>query len=184
MTPPTKFAHAVFGTHRYREMVRFYETVFESTIQSQSEKYTFMTYDEEHHRHAIVNLGPAPEGHVDRQPGAAGLRHLAYTWDTIPDLMSVYRRVRDELGVRPVISTKHGPTLSMYYEDPDGNRLEFQVDLLDPEQSNEFMATEAFAANPLGEPFDPEELCRGLDAGEPIEDHVLRSDQPRVSIPV
>jgi hypothetical protein len=46
------------------------------------------------------------------------------------------------------------------------------------------MATDAFAANPLGEPFDPEELCRRLDAGEPIEDLVLRSDQPRVPIPL
>jgi catechol-2,3-dioxygenase len=164
-------------------MVQFYMTVFEAKIQSQNSTYTFMTYDEEHHRHAFVNLGPMPEGGSEKASGA-GLRHLAYTWDSIEDLMGVYRHVRDELGVRPVISTKHGPTLSMYYEDPDRNRLEFQVDLLDPDQANEFMATDAFIANPLGEPFDPEELCRRLDSGEPFDDLVLRSDQPQVPLSI
>ena len=49
---------------------------------------------------------------------------------------------------------------------------------------NEFMATEAFAADPRGEPFDPDELCRCLESREPIEDLVLRSDQTKVPIPV
>ena len=71
----------------------------------------------------------------------------------------------------------HGPTLSMYYADPDGNQLEFQIDLLEPDAANEFIHSPAFAANPVGEQFDPEELARRIDAREPVDDLVFRSDQ-------
>ena len=85
----------------------------------------------------------------------AGLLHLAYTWDDLAGLVGVYKRVRDELDVRPRTCLRHGPTLSMYYADPDGNQLEFQIDLLEPDAANEFMRGPAFAANPIGVVFDP-----------------------------
>jgi hypothetical protein len=53
---------------------------------------------------------------------------------------------------RPI---RHGPTLSLYYRDPDGNQLEFQIDLLAPEAANDFLRGEAFKANPIGEPSIP-----------------------------
>jgi hypothetical protein len=46
------------------------------------------------------------------------------------------------------------------------------------EQANAFMAGPAFDANPIGEPFDPEELVRRFEAGEAVDDLVFRSDQP------
>jgi hypothetical protein len=44
---------------------------------------------------------------------------------------------------------RHGPTLSMYYADPDDNQLEFQIDLLDADAANAIMRSAAFAANPI-----------------------------------
>jgi hypothetical protein len=67
-------------------------------------------------------------------------------------------------------------TLSLYYADPDGNLMELQVDLLDADRANEFMAGPAFDANPVGEPFDPEELAAHWNAGQDVTDIVLRSD--------
>jgi hypothetical protein len=52
-------------------------------------------------------------------------------------------------------------TLSLYYRDPDGNGLEFQIDLMRADDANEFMSGPAFAANPIGEPFDPARCAAG-----------------------
>lgn len=60
--------------------------------------------------------------------------------------------------------------MSIYYEDPDGNQIETQVDSFeDPEEATKFMASEEFAENPIGVDFDPEELIRMLQAGESEE---------------
>ena len=75
---------------------------------------------------------------------------------------------------RPV---RHGPTLSLYYRDPDHNGLEFQVDLLEAEDANRFMRGPAFAANPIGEPFDPDALATRLAQDKPVNDLIFRSDQ-------
>jgi hypothetical protein len=52
----------------------------------------------------------------------------------------------------------------MYYQDPDKNMMEFQIDL-------------AFAANPVGESFDPDQLAARFDSGEPVDDLIFRSHQ-------
>jgi hypothetical protein len=70
----------------------------------------------------------------------------------------------------------------MYYADPDGNLMEFQIDVLEPEAANEFMGGPAFEANPIGEKFDPDELAARFDAGEPVEEIVFRSDQAPVPL--
>ena len=55
----------------------------------------------------------------------------------------------------------------MYYKDLDGNTLETQVDNFDTsEEATDFMMSQAFADNALGVDFDPEDLCRRVDAGE------------------
>lgn len=55
----------------------------------------------------------------------------------------------------------------MYYVDPDGNHLEFQVDSVDTnEETSAYLASEEFKANPFGVDFDPEELVRRLQSGE------------------
>jgi hypothetical protein len=39
------------------------------------------------------------------------------------------------------------------------------------------MSGPAFAANPIGEPFDPEALAARLAQGKPVNDLIFRSDQ-------
>ena len=39
------------------------------------------------------------------------------------------------------------------------------------------MSAPAFAANPIGEPFDPEALAARLAQGKPVNDLIFRSDQ-------
>ncbi len=181
MTAPSKFAHVVYNTHRYREMIDWYATVFEARIAHGDDRLTFMTYDDEHHRFAFANMGPLPDDAPKPRMGrGVGVNHVAYTWDELSDLMELYKRLKAH-DIVPVTPIKHGMTLSMYYADPDGNLMEFQVDLMEPDAANEFMGSEAFDANPIGEKFDPDELLTVYESGESIDDMVFRSDQVAAS---
>lgn len=60
----------------------------------------------------------------------------------------------------------HGPTTSIYYQDPDGNNIETQVDNLPVDEATALMGSEEFAQNPIGVDFDPEELIEKLKRGE------------------
>ena len=56
--------------------------------------------------------------------------------------------------------------------------MEFQIDLMDLKTASDFMGSRTFAANPIGEPFDPEELVARYESGKPVDDLIFRSDQP------
>ena len=74
------------------------------------------------------------------------------------------------LGIEPVLTADHGPTTSLYYQDPDGNSVELLVDNFgDWESSKNYMETsQDFAAKPFGSYVDPERLIAARDAGVPV----------------
>lgn len=181
MAAPSKFAHVVYNTHRYDEMIAWYLNVFEARVQHRDDRLAFLTYDEEHHRFAFANLGPLPaDPPAPRLGKGAGVNHVAYTWRDLGEFVALYKRLKAG-GIVPVRPIRHGLTLSMYYADPDGNLMEFQIDVLEPDAANAFMAGPAFGANPVGEPFDPDELAARFDAGASVDEVVFRSDQTPVA---
>ena len=177
MTAPSSFCHVVYKTHRYNEMIEWYQRVFEARIQHRDNRLCFLAYDDEHHRMAFVNLGPGEAKNGSAPQNIPGVHHVAYAWQNLGELVDTYKRLKS-YGVLPTRPIRHGLTLSLYYDDPDGNSMEFQIDTMTPEQANAFMAGPAFDKNPVGEPFDPEELVRRYEAGETVDDLVFRSDQP------
>ena len=56
MVKPVKFAHVVYQTRRYEEMLAWYRAVFEAEVFHQDAALAFLTYDDEHHRFAFANL--------------------------------------------------------------------------------------------------------------------------------
>ena len=65
----------------------------------------------------------------------------------------------------------------MYYQDPDGNQLETQVDNFEnPDDATAMMAGPEFEENALGADFDPEELCAAVERGEDEEMLKKRKD--------
>src|SRR5437867_5332597 len=176
MPAPSKFAHVVYQTHRFEEMVDWYLRVFEATIRHKDDKLAFLSYDDEHHRMAFLNLGPIANGAAPKKAQGVGVHHVAYTWKDLGELVDTYKRLKG-YGVLPAVPIRHGLTLSLYYQDPDGNMMEFQIDLMGMKEADEFMRGPAFAANPVGEPFDPAELAARYDEGKPVDDLVFRSDQ-------
>ncbi|MGN5478179.1 VOC family protein [Cupriavidus basilensis] len=150
-------------TSRYHEVVQYYTNLLCAHLSFANDVLTFLTYDEEHHRIAVLNVPDLAE----QQAGVAGVHHVAFTYDSLADLIANYERAK-ELGIEPVWCTNHGPTTSFYYRDPDGNQLELQVENFDTiEESTKFFYSPEFAENPIGVDLDPSELARRFHAGEP-----------------
>lgn len=178
---PAKFAHVVYRTRRFEEMMRWYETVFGARVQYQNPGLAFLTYDEEHHRFAFANMSLfQPEGTETQRQGAIGVDHVAYTYSSIRDLLETFE-VLKVAGIRPYWAVHHGITASLYYADPDGNQMEFQVDSFsDGDEATAFMR-EYFAVNPVGVEFDPEDWLARLRAGALESEFLVRTAHEPVS---
>ena len=179
---PTSFAHVVYRTYRFEQMLDWYMKVFCGKVQYQSPVIAFVTYDEEHHRVALLNLGilkgpsdaATPRGHP-------GVDHVAYGFASLRDLLGKYAELKEK-GVMPYWCVHHGITVSLYYADPDGNQMEFQADsYTSNEEANAFMYGPHFEANPIGVEFDPDDMRERLKAGESEAALLLRAQHLPVS---
>jgi len=169
---PRSMAHVVLKTPDIKRMSAYYKTFLGAHASWESDQLAFLTYDEEHHRIALIHI----PGLKPKDQRSAGMDHIAFTYASMTDLLTAYKQ-RKALGILPMWSTNHGPTTSMYYEDPDGNRLETQVDNFDTaEETNAFMASPEFAKNPIGTDIDPEDLIRRIENGEPESELKKRVD--------
>jgi catechol-2,3-dioxygenase len=176
---PKQLAHIVRRTTRFDELVAWYLTVLGAEVVHGDDMLAFLTYDEEHHRIAIAKI----PGLEEQQPFAAGTDHVAFTYATLGDLLYTYERLRRE-DIEPFWCINHGPTVSMYYKDPDGSRVELQVDTMPTAESiDAWMRSGEFAANPIGVVFDPEDLLARYRAGEPFETLVMRPKLPQGMTP-
>ena len=178
---PQRLAHVVFKTPRPQEMIDWYTRTLDAVLVFRDKRVAFLTYDEEHHRIALVTV-PAPL----RLPARVwklhrkvfGVDHVAFTYPSLEALVANHRRLVDH-GITPVWCINHGPTTSMYYEDPDGNRLELQVDNFDSNEAlMDWIGGGEFDSNPIGVEFDPDVLERLVRAGVPRAELIRRGSAP------
>lgn len=183
MVRPVKFAHVVYMTRRYDEMIAWYRDVFEAEVVYENPAFAFLTYDDEHHRFAFANLDLLKPGGSSRDDrGEIGVNHVAYTYGSVGDLLDTYKRLK-KAGIHPYWPVHHGTTLSLYYADPDGNRMEFQVDCGTVVEATALMRTPAFADNPVGVSYDPDALLARFEGGEPEDSLLAMPAGPPSSIP-
>ena len=178
---PHKFAHVVYRTRRFEEMLAWYQAVFGAHVQHQDPALAFLTYDDEHHRFAFVNLGVIDPQHTETdKQGLIGVDHVAYTYASLDQLLDHYDQLKAK-AIHPYWCVHHGITVSMYYADPDGNQMEFQVECFDSnDKANAFMAGPGFAQNPIGVEFNPDALLARRQAG-PLDDFLRREQHQPVS---
>jgi len=184
MARPSKLAHVVYMTRRYEEMLQWYQTVFEAKVQYQNPAFAFLTYDDEHHRFAFANMSVLnPDGIETDAVSKVGVNHVGYTFPNVGELLENYERLK-EAGIEPYWRVHHGVTLSVYYRDPDGNRMEFQVDCCaGAEEAHTFMHSDAFAANPIGVEIDPDALLTQYRNGVPTATLMVQPNGPPAPIP-
>jgi catechol 2,3-dioxygenase-like lactoylglutathione lyase family enzyme len=175
---PAILAHVVLSTNNVDRISNWYATVLgaESTFGVKGLRAVdadgklhkiqndFLTFDKEHHRVAFMKIGDGP----DDPPPQRTLNHVAYTYANLGDLVGTYVRLKGE-GILPFRTVHHGPTVSNYYLDPDGNRVELQIDVFPSvELLNDWFQTGAFNKNPIGRPFDFQELADRFAAGDDL----------------
>jgi catechol-2,3-dioxygenase len=177
--PPTKLAHVVFQTNRIGAMRDWYCRVLDGRVVYENPHLSFVTYDDEHHRVAFLDFGPLSPRATDSDLGVKpteqpGLHHVAFTFEAMGAFVDNYVRLR-ESGIRPFFCVNHGPTTSMYYRDPDGNRIELQTDnFATVEKGQAWMHSAAFDQNPIGVEYDPDELVARFRRDVPVEELVKR----------
>ena len=85
----------------------------------------FLSFGEAHHDLALFQLATG-EAADATQPG---LHHMAWQLGSVEELQAAYRELK-ALGV-PIESTvEHNVTRSVYFPDPDGNRVELYCDMV------------------------------------------------------
>lgn len=162
---PSKLAHVVLRTNNFKPMIQFYKTFLGAQSVHENDFISFLSYDDEHHRIAIIGMPSIKPKDKD----SCGLEHIAFTFDTLKDLLIAYRQ-RKAKDILPIWCVNHGPTTSIYYRDADGNMIETQVDNFDdPDEATKFMGSSLFRENPIGTDFHPEELIGRLVRGESEE---------------
>ena len=179
---PSKLAHVVYRTRRFADMLAWYGNVFGARVQHQNPAMAFLTFDDEHHRFAFLDLAVIDPQGAD-QPGTAwvGVDHLAWSHASLDDLFAHYSHCKAN-GIKPYWCIHHGLTISMYYSDPDGNQMEFQVNAFDSdEQCNAYISGPSFEANPVGVEFDPEAWLAAVQDGAALEDFRVRTVHEPVS---
>ena len=162
---PPKLHHATFLTMDVDAMVKFYEEVAGLQPVYYAAHAAWLTNDDANHRIALLRL-PGVYPPVDK-PHLVGLHHTAFEYDSFEGWVDNYLRLRD-LGITPTVCLDHGMTMSMYYQDPDGNGVEIQVDVFgDWSLSKEWMwASQEFSEDQIGPQFDPERLAEAYLAGQ------------------
>lgn len=169
-----ELAHVVMLVRDLDVMVGFYTDVlgFEVTDRGASRRpgreLVFLSQSPAlHHQIAFVNdrVDDAPANTVD---------HWAFRMGgTLDDLRALLEALRAHDAVSEVTPVSHGNTWSIYFRDPEGNRVEIYLD------------TPFHVAQPQRQPFDPDvtddELMRwteqtfaAMTGFEPMEQFVAR----------
>lgn len=160
---PAYFAHIVLYSKNLSEMTDWYCNVLGAQVVGNTKGISLLTYDDEHHRVAIIQR----DGMDDKLPNSVGVAHFAYSYSSLGDLIEIHGYLKDK-GILPVREINHGPTTSLYYNDPDGNAVELQTNNFDTNEAlNEWFASGAFDREPIGVEISMDDLTARLEAGEP-----------------
>ncbi|MEH0420795.1 VOC family protein [Streptomyces sp. B21-083] len=158
-----KLAHLVLQTNQLQAMRDWYRTVLKAHVVFENPMMVFLTFDEEHHRIAL--MGPIAGPLTERTPMTVGLQHSAYTFPELGSLMYRYEELK-AAGVEPRLPLQHGFTTSLYYRDPDGNHVELQVDNFSTaKEATAYLEGPEYEADPIGVVFDPTAMAEAVRAG-------------------
>ncbi len=121
MAKPMRVGHLVLNVKDLQASKKFYEEVLGFEISIERPTGVFFTCGKIHHDLALFQ---APEGAMPVTEGQLGLNHFAVQVEDLEALTEVYNTLKDK-GATLDRNTDHGMTSSVYFFDPDNNRIEF-----------------------------------------------------------
>jgi len=135
---PDRFAHANLFVADVDESVEFYRDVcgINEVFREPGVKAGFLSNGATHHDVGLMQVSDKPligkDGKVQnsmergRKPG---LNHIAFHVGSEQSLVDAYRNA-SEYGIRIEKALDHGISRSLYLFDPDGNAVEFYIDIV------------------------------------------------------
>jgi catechol 2,3-dioxygenase-like lactoylglutathione lyase family enzyme len=128
--PALSFSHFGFFVQDIERMVEFYTRVLGFTVSDRGEldsprgrmSFVFLTRDPREH-HQIVMASGRP----DELPFNS-INQISFRMQDFAGLREMYRAIQAEKGVSEIAPVSHGNALSVYFRDPEGNRIELFVD--------------------------------------------------------
>ena len=124
------FSHIGIHVSNLERMEDFYTRLLEFTVTDRGQLETpkgpvelvFLSRDpDEHHQIVLVSGRPA-------STGFNVINQISLKADSLATLRAIHRRLQDERTAE-IMPVTHGNALSVYAPDPEGNRLEFYLDL-------------------------------------------------------
>ena len=166
-----KLHHYGLITAKLDAMIDWYREVLGMTINHRSaapgggrngapfSALAFVSNDEVNHRIVFFEM-PGLVADPDKRRHAR-MQHVAFECETFDELLGTYARLKG-LGILPLWAADHGLGTAFYYEDPDQNIVELNVN----NYGNEWTATEHMKTSPptLAH-VDPDEMIAARKAG-------------------
>jgi len=138
-----RLAHMGIFVRDREKMVKFYTDVLGLMVTDEGESpsggvhLTFMSADPDEH-HQVVLVTGRPE-----DSGFNPINQVSFLVESLGQLREVHRRALDR-GATAMRTVSHGNAWSIYFLDPEGNRLEA------------YLHTPFYVPQPHGEPLDLE----------------------------
>ena len=144
-----KVAHVVLGCRDPQVSIKFYTEVLGMEVVRHFEErnMAFFSFGEQHHDIAVMKV---PD---DEPIGSKRGPHTALQIaGGVEELAEMYRRLKDH-GVEVQRTTDHTLTKSIYFFDPDGNRLEIFCETMVMADAKKYLET-ITDDTPLNAPLD------------------------------
>jgi catechol 2,3-dioxygenase len=123
---PLSMSHIGIFVHDVTRMEDFYTRVLGFMVTDRGKvrgaDIVFTSWDPKDHHQVILVAGRPKElayNHINQ---------ISFRVASVEDLQAIWRRVKDEPGASDLRPMDHGNAWSLYFRDPEGNRLEIFCD--------------------------------------------------------
>jgi catechol 2,3-dioxygenase-like lactoylglutathione lyase family enzyme len=128
--PGLSFSHLGFFVHDLERMADFYTRLLGFAVSDRGELDTprgkvslvFLTRDPREHHQIVLASGRPQELPFN------AINQISFRMHDFAGLRQLYRALQSERGVDEIAPVSHGNALSVYFRDPEGNRIELFVD--------------------------------------------------------